>query len=226
MTEMTTEPNTSLVEIRERFFSALLSDVLDDLGYMDQAMPHTIRPLDESSVMVGRARTALFLEIYERPAAGENPYELEIKLVDSLQPDEIPVFACGTSGRIAPWGGLLSTAANYRGSAGAVMDGFVRDIREIRAIGFPVFHGGIAPVDCKGRGKIVALDVGIQCAGVKVRSGDLVFGDVDGVVVVPREIEDEALRCASDRLKGERNTLAELAAGESLASVFKKYGIL
>lgn len=226
MTETRTEAYPSLAAMRESFFSALLSDVLDDLGHVNQALPHTIRPLDETSVMVGRARTALYLEVYERPAPGENPYELEIQLVDSLKRDEIPVFACGASGRIAPWGGLLSTAANYRGSAGALMDGYVRDIREIRALNYPVFHAGIAPVDSKGRGKIVALDVGIHCAGVKVSSGDLIFGDIDGVVVIPRAVEAEAVRRAAERLKGERNTKAELEAGETLANVFAKFGIL
>ncbi|MBX3538802.1 MAG: RraA family protein [Chelatococcus sp.] len=226
MAETRIDAYPSLRDMRELFFSALLSDVLDDLGYVNQALPHTIRPLDEGSVMVGRARTALYLEVYERPHPGENPYELEITLVDSLKRDEIPVFACGMSGRIAPWGGLLSTAANFRGSAGALMDGCVRDTREIRAIGYPVFHGGIAPIDSKGRGKIVALDVGIECAGVKVASGDLIFGDVDGVVVVPRAVEADVIRRASERLKGERNTLAELAAGETLANVFAKFGIL
>ncbi|EKF42135.1 RraA family protein [Nitratireductor indicus] len=226
MATLETEPQPTLIELRERFFTALLSDVLDDLGYMNQAMHHTIRPLDSSLVMVGRARTALCMDVYERPAPGENPYELEIKLVDDLKADEIPVFACGTSGRMAPWGGLLSTAAKFRGSAGAVMDGLVRDTREILAAGFPVFHGGIAPLDCKGRGKVAALDVGIECSGVKVNSGDLVFGDADGVIVVPQEIEARVLEVAQERLRGERNTLADLEAGERLATVFAKYGIL
>src|ERR1700754_5242159 len=116
-----------MAKVREQFFSALLSDVLDGLGYVNQAMPSTIRPLDDALVMAGRARTALYLEVFEQPAPGENPYELEIQLVDSLKVDEIPIFCCGKSGRIAPWGGLLSTAAKYRGSSGAVMDGMVRD---------------------------------------------------------------------------------------------------
>ena len=226
MATLHTKPETSLSDLKQRFYTALLSDALDDLGYMSQAMHHKIRPLDASLVMVGRARTALCMDVYDRPGPGENPYELEIRLVDDLKTDEIPVFACGSSGRIGPWGGLLSTAAKVRGATGAVMDGFVRDTKEIVAAGFPVFHGGIAPLDCKGRGKVVALDVGIECAGVKVHSGDLVFGDADGVVVVPQEIEAKVIAAAQERLRGERNTLADLEAGESLASVFAKYGIL
>lgn len=214
-----------LNEIRSKLFCALLSDVLDALGCMDQALPARIRPLDEASVMVGRARTALFADIYE-VTPNVNPYELEIALIDSLKPDEIPVFACGATGRIAPWGELLSTAAKTRGAAGALMDGMVRDIKAIRAMGFPVFHGGIGPLDSKGRGKIVAADVPIECAGVRVAPGDLIFGDADGVVVVPKALEERALAAAFEKLKGERNTLAELRAGAKLGEVYAKYGVL
>lgn len=214
-----------LNEIRGKLFCALLSDVLDALGCMDQALPARIRPLDEASVMVGRARTALFADIYE-VTPNVNPYELEIALIDSLKPDEIPVFACGATGRIAPWGELLSTAAKTRGAAGALMDGMVRDIKAIRAMGFPVFHGGIGPLDSKGRGKIVTIDVQIECAGVRVAPGDLIFGDADGVVVVPKALEERALAAAFEKLKGERNTLAELRAGAKLGEVYAKYGVL
>ena len=214
-----------LDDIRSKLFASLLSDVLDSLGCMHQALPPSIRPLDDASIMVGRARTALFMDVYE-VRDGENPYENEIALIDSLQPGEIPVFACGKTGRIAPWGELLSTASKVRGASGALMDGLVRDIRAIRAMGFPVFHGGIGPLDSKGRGKIMAVDVPIECAGVKVAPGDLIFGDADGVVVVPQAIEAEVLAAAFEKLKGEKSTLADLQAGIPLGAVFAKYGIL
>ena len=157
----------SLADIRTRLFASVLSDCLDSAGVMDQALPSRIRPLDEASVMVGRARTAQFMEV-DHHEAGTNPYELEIALIDSLARDEIPVFACSNPDRIAPWGELLSTAAQVRGAAGALMDGCTRDIKAIRAMDFPVFHGGIAPLDFKGRGRVMALDVPVRCAGVKV----------------------------------------------------------
>ncbi len=198
---------------------------MDALGHMNQAMPAHIRPLDDASIMVGRARTALFMDVYD-VKEGENPYENEIALIDSLMPDQIPVFACGKTGRIAPWGELLSTASKVRGAAGALMDGLVRDIRAIREMGFPVFHGGIGPLDSKGRGKIMALDVPVECAGVRVCPGDLIFGDADGVVVVPQAIEQAVLAAAFEKLKGEKSTLADLRAGISLGEVFARYGIL
>ena len=211
--------------IRNKLFSAVISDCLDQAGYTKQALPSRIRPLDEASVMVGRARTAAFMEVFHVPQ-GSNPYELEIALIDSLQPDQIAVFSCSNPARVAPWGELLSTASRVRGAAGALMDGCVRDIRPIKAMGFPVFHGGIAPLDSKGRGKIMAIDVPIECAGVPVNSGDLVFGDADGVVVIPREAEAAVLALAFEKVTGEKNTLRDLQRGDKLADVFARYGIL
>jgi len=214
-----------LAELADTLFCSVISDCLDQVGVREQALPPRIRPLDENLVMVGRARTALFMDVYA-VTPGENPYALEMALIDSLKPGEIPVFACGASGRIAPWGELLSTAAKVRGAAGALMDGGVRDIKAIRAMTFPVFHGGIAPLDSKGRGIVKAIDVPIECAGVAVAPGDLIFGDADGVVVVPKSVEAEVLALAFQKITGERNTLRDLQAGESLASVFAKYGVL
>ena len=215
----------ALSNIRTRLFASVLSDCLDSAGAMDQALPSRIRPLDEASVMVGRARTAQFMEV-DHHEAGTNPYELEIALIDSLARDEIPVFACSNPARIAPWGELLTTAAQVRGAAGALMDGCTRDVKAIRAMGFPVFHGGIAPLDSKGRGRVMAIDVPVRCAGVKVASGDLIFGDADGVVVIPRAIESQVLTLAFEKIKGEKRTLDDLRAGEKLGDVFAKYGIL
>jgi 4-hydroxy-4-methyl-2-oxoglutarate aldolase len=215
----------SLSDIRTALFASVLSDCLDSAGAMDQALPARIRPLDEASVMVGRARTAQFMEV-DAHEPGTNPYELEIALIDSLKDGEIPVFACSNPARIAPWGELLSTAAQVRGAAGALMDGATRDVKAIRRMGFPVFHGGIAPLDSKGRGRVMAIDVPVRCAGVKVASGDLVFGDADGVVVIPQAIEAQVLALAFEKIRGEKRTLDDLRAGEKLGDVFAKYGIL
>lgn len=213
-------------KLKAELYSAVLSDTLDALGHPKQAMRPFVRPLDEAAVLFGRARTGLFMPYYHVPE-GENFYELEIALVDDLKPGEVAVFACdGPTDRIAPWGELLSTAASYRGAVGCVTDGLVRDVRQIRAMGFPVFHGGIGPLDSRGRGRMMAKDVPVECAGVLVRSGDLVFGDVDGVVVIPQEIEDAVLEAALEKVKGENTTRDELARGLKLADVYDKYGVL
>jgi regulator of RNase E activity RraA len=216
---------TSLSDIRQRLSSTLLSDALDGVGQRDQAMDPRLRPLDEGIVLCGRARTGLYLEVHH-VEPGENPYELEIRLVDDLKADEVAVLATNGSRRIGPWGELLSTAARARGTAGCVTDGLCRDVAAIRRMGFPVVSGGIGPRDATGRGKIVAIDVPVRVGGVMVLPGDLVFGDVDGVVVVPRAFEAEVLALAIEKAEAEDTVRAELAAGESLEEVFARHRIL
>jgi len=170
--------------LRNVLYSAVLSDVLDSFGRPNQAMKPFIRPLDDILVLFGRARTGLDMNAYS-VAEGENPYEIEIALVDDLKPSDVAVFGCGgPTDRIAPWGELLTTAARCRGAVGCVTDGLVRDVRAIRQAKFPMFHGGIGPLDSKGRAKMMAMDTPIACGGVLIASGDLIFGDVDGVVVI------------------------------------------
>lgn len=206
--------------------AAVLSDVMDVLGLMNQAMRPFVRPLDENLVLAGRARTGLYRLAYE-VREGENPYEVEIALVDDLKPGDVPVLACnGPTQRIAPWGELLSTAAQARGAAGCITDGLVRDVRQIREMRFPVFHGGIGPLDTKGRAMMVQRDVPVECAGVKVSNGDIVFGDVDGVVVIPQERAAEVLAKAKEKVAGEGRTRDELRQGRLLREVFEKYRIL
>jgi 4-hydroxy-4-methyl-2-oxoglutarate aldolase len=214
-----------LQSIGRTLYTAVLSDVLDELGFREQAMPPSIRPLDDDLVMVGRARTGVYREVYS-VVAGDNPYALEIALVDDLKPGDVVVLGCGGSTRIAPWGELLSTAARARGAAGCLTDGFVRDIKPIRRMRFPVFHGGIAPLDSKGRGKVAEINVPIHCAGVDVSPGDLVVGDADGVIVIPRAVEAVALEKAFAKVRGENDTREELERGTKLADVFARHGIL
>jgi 4-hydroxy-4-methyl-2-oxoglutarate aldolase len=206
--------------------AAVLSDVMDVLGLMNQAMRPFVRPLDENLVLAGRARTGLYMLAYEA-REGENPYEVEIALVDDLKPGDVPVLACnGPTQRIAPWGELLSTAARARGAAGCITDGLVRDVRQVREMRFPVFHGGVGPLDTKGRARMVQRDVPVECAGVRVRDGDIVFGDVDGVVVIPQERAAEVLARAKEKVAGEGRTRDELRQGRLLREVFEKYRIL
>ena len=211
--------------ILTKLYVAVVSDVLDSLGHTNQAMAAGIRPLDDSLVLAGYARTGLYQDIYHI-AKGENPYELEIALIDDLSADDVPVFACGASGRIAPWGELLSTASRARGAAGCVTDGLTRDIRAIREMRFPVFHGGIGPLDSKGRGKASQIDVPIECGGVRIEPGDLVFGDADGVVVIPAALEQQVLASAFEKVSGENKTRQDLANGVKLRDVFERYGVL
>ena len=224
-TEFIPRINKALPDGCDQLNPAILSDVLDDLGITNQVMSIGMRPLDESLTLCGRARTGAYMEV-PYLEEGINPYRLEIALVDDLRKNDVAVLSCGGSSRIAPWGGLLSTAAKARGSAGCVTDGYVRDIMEIRRLEFPVFAGGVAPLDSKGRGQIMSTDVPVICDGVRICPGDLVVGNADGVVVVPQEHELNVMAKTLEKHIGEDNSINELRAGNYLRDVFDKYGIL
>jgi regulator of RNase E activity RraA len=204
-------------------YSAVLSDACDAAGRRDRAFGSDIRPLDESKILVGRAKTVVWAPMYHIP---DRPYDKEIAAVDSLEAGEVFVMSVGRSAQIVPWGELLSTAALARGGRGAVLDGLVRDTPRIKAMGLPVFCTGRRPYDSCGRGIVVDYDVPLAIDGVSVAPGDLVFGDADGVVVVPRAVEAEVIERAWAKVAGENTTRDALLAGMSLGEVYRKHGIL
>jgi regulator of RNase E activity RraA len=209
--------------IEKNLYTAVLADSLDEMGLREQAMRETIRPLSTDLVFAGWARTISCMDVYH---TSPNPYEIEIEAVDSLMPGEIAVVATGDSKRNAPWGELLSTAALSRGARGAVIDGFVRDVKKIQTLGFPVFATGIKPVDSRGRGVVVDYNVPVGCGGVLVEPGDLVVADFDGVIIVPAASVAEAVRLATDKVTRENHSRAELMDGKLLSDVYRKYGVL
>ena len=214
-----------LDQARNKLYTAVISDTLDGMGILSQALPPGVRPLDESLVLCGRARTGLYMPVYHDDEALDI-YEHEIALVDDLRPGDVAVFSCAGNSRIAPWGELLSTAARARRAHGCVTDGLVRDVRMIRDMGFPVFAGGIGPLDTKSRAKMMMADVPSEIGDAKISPGDIIFGDVDGVVAIPAGVASEVLALAMQKVMEENNVRDELAAGAKLKDVFDKYGIL
>lgn len=213
-------------DLARLLYTPVLSDVLDGFGLMHQALRPFVRPLDESLVLFGRARTGQYARA-TLPSPDHNPYELEMDLIDGLQPGEVAVLACdGPTDWIAPWGELLSTAARARGAAGCVTDGLVRDVARIRAMRFPVFHGGIGPLDTRNRAEMVEMDTAVIVAGTRIASGDWILGDVDGVVVVPADRAEQVFRAALDKIAAEDTTRSELEAGDTLRAVFARHGVL
>ena len=204
-------------------YSAVLSDVLDTLGYRDQAMTADIRPAWNGAVIVGRAHTVLSSDVYHAP---ENPYDMEIAAIDSVPPNHVVVAGTNKSTRTCMWGELLSTATRARGGRGAIIDGHTRDVRAIEDMGFPVFSTGMRPVDSFGRGRIVSYAEPVVCGGVLVREGDIVFADIDGVVVVPREVEEEAIRRAREKARGEKAMRQRLLEGKTLREAYDEFGFL
>lgn len=212
-----------LVILRERLYTAVVSDVLDRQGLLEQAMSARIRPLEPRMRLVGRAHTVLTADIYQRP---ENPYEKEIASVDSLKPGDVMVAATNGSERTCLWGELLSTAARARGAAGALIDGHTRDVARILEMGFPLFCTGFRPVDSSSRSIVVDYDCPVLCGGVIVHPGDVIFADIDGVVVIPRDRLEETVRAALEKVEAENSSRKMLEEGYLLRDVYDRFGVL
>ncbi|HXH12207.1 MAG TPA: RraA family protein [Alphaproteobacteria bacterium] len=207
----------------QKLASSVLSDVLDTQGYRDQVMRAAIRPLSPEAVVAGRAMPVLYAEVFEIP---DKPYQMEIEVVDSLRPDDVLVAYAPATAKAALWGGLLSTAARARGARGAVIDGMTRDVKQITGMAFPVFVRGVSPLDAKGRLRAYAYRCAIECGGVLVEPGDIIFGDADGVVVIPQDVAVETVSEALHKVEAERLTEEELKKGSLLRDVYARYGVL
>lgn len=215
--------NVDFTKMKEKLYSAVIVDVLDALGYRNQAMNNNIRPLETTDIVVGRAFTVLATDVYEIP---EHPYKMELEACDHLKKDDVLVAT--TNGSVASgfWGELLSTVCMVNGANGAVIDGPTRDTRKIRKMNFTLFARGVNPLDSKGRTDVIAYDVPIICGGVPVKTGDIIFGDFDGIAVIPQEIEDEVLKLAFEKVAAEDVVRNEVLNGVSATEVYNKYHIL
>lgn len=212
-------------DCRARLNSAAIADSLDSLGFHRQVLTPGIKALDPALPLCGLARVGIYMPIYHDDEQ-MNVYEHEIALVDSLQKDDVPVIVCHGLQRISPWGELLSERSAYLGAAGMLTDGSVRDTSRIQAMKFPVYCASTNPTDTKYRGKLMLYDVPGEIAGVRVESGDLVFGDIDGTVIVPRSILHDAVARALEKVSAENVVRDEIRAGGTLADIFAKHGIL
>jgi 4-hydroxy-4-methyl-2-oxoglutarate aldolase len=209
--------------MRQALYTAVVADVLDALGRREQVLSGTWQRTGGAGLLVGRAKTTLWEEINTQDP---RPYELELQAVDACRPDELLVAAAAGSTRSGIWGELLSTAAANRGCAGALIDGAVRDTAQMNSMGFLTFARGTCPRDSLHRQRVIAIDVNVAIDDVQIAPGDLVFADSDGVVVVPRAVEQAALEQAWEKVTAENRVREEIRAGDSAAEVFRKYGVL
>ena len=206
-------------------YAAVISDILDQLGYRHQVMTAQIRPIDLAfqGAVVGRAATVRYAPQYEVPP---EPYTTIIAAIDALQPGDVPVLATGGLESATFWGELFSNAARARGARGAVMDGYHRDTRKILQLGFPVFSTGSRPVDVAGRAQAVDFGRPVVCGGVLVRPGDIIFAEIDGIVVIPQEVARETVDRAFQKVATEDRARMDLRAGALLSQVWQTYKVL
>lgn len=216
---------------RGELHTAVVGDIMDKLGFRSQFLPPEIRPLRDDMVVVGRAMTVLGADVHEEEGGGGSnpvlarPFGLMLDALDDLRRNEVYLCA-GPPPRYALWGELMSARAIRCGAAGAVLDGYSRDTRGILALGFPTFSHGPYAQDQAPRGKVIDFRVTLMVGGVRVRPGDIVFGNIDGVCVVPRAIEEETFARALEKAHGEKTVLKAIQGGMPSRAAFEKFGIM
>ncbi|MDA0588209.1 MAG: RraA family protein [Planctomycetota bacterium] len=213
----------TLSMMREKLYCAVVCDALDSLGLTNQSPRIELPPQTVETFLVGRCRTTLWSDMFHEDPS---PYELELKAVDACQPDDVMIAAAGGSIRSGVWGELLSTAASNAGCIGAIIDGAVRDVRQMREMKFPVYARGRCIYDSMNRQRVVDLDVPVEIDGVIFAPGDLVLADCDGIVVVPQAAEEEAIRRAWQKVHDENVTRDAIKGGMKATEAYEKYGVL
>ena len=217
--------------MRQRLFPAVVGDILDTMGCLKQFLTPTIRPLRSDMVIIGRAMPVLEANCFaaQEPAGqlplSRQPFGLLFQALDDLKANEVYV-ATGCSANFALWGGLMTTRAMHLKAAGAVLDGYSRDTPEVLASGLPVFSYGGYAQDQGPRGKVVDYRVAVEIHGVRIAPGDIVFGDLDGVLVIPHQVEEEAIRRALEKASTENKVRDAIAAGMSTVEAFKTFGVM
>jgi 4-hydroxy-4-methyl-2-oxoglutarate aldolase len=207
---------------RGELYTPVVGDILDDLGYSHQFLPQPIQPLREEMKVAGRAMPVVMIDVYGKQ---KQPFGKLTEALDQLQAGEI-YLASGGEMRCAYWGEILTATAKKRSAVGAVINGFHRDTPKVLEQNWPVFSRGRFAQDSAVRTQVVDYRCPIEVGQVKVEPGDLVFGDLDGVVIVPRRIEAEVIERALAKARGEKLVRKEIEAGMSSTAAFKKYGIL
>lgn len=217
--------------IRRELFTCVVGDVMDKMGLLHQFLPPQIRPLHPDMVVIGRAMPVLAVDVFEEKVTGahnevmKKSFGLMLEALDDLKANEIYVNT-GSSPRNALWGEMMSTRALKLGATGAVLNGYSRDTRAVLKLNFPTFSWGPYAQDSAPRYKVVDFRIAIEIAGVRVRPGDFLFGDIDGACVIPQEASEEVFNKALEKARGEKLVRKALEEGSSAVDAFKKHGIM
>ncbi len=217
--------------MKTELFSAVIGDVMDKMGYLHQFLPPRIQPLVPNMIVVGRAMPVLEADCFgEISQSGNNPvtskrFGLMLEALDDLKKNE--VYICtGSSPTYALWGELMSCRAMKCGASGAVVDGYSRDTKGILELNFPTFSYGKYAQDQGPRGKVIDFRIPLEINGVWIDPGNIVFGDMDGVCIIPKKIEKEVIKAALEKAKGERIVQKAIKQGMTACEAFAKYGIM
>ena len=213
--------------MRHELYSAVIGDIMDKQGYIHQFLSPRIRPLHDKMIVAGRAMTVLEMDMNRINDSNllNKPFGLMLEALDDLKRNE--VYICtGASDTYALWGELMATRAKKTGSAGAVVDGYSRDTHGVLALDFPAFSYGCYAQDQAPRGKVVDFRIPLTFGEVKVNPGDIVFGDIDGVCVIPKLIEEEIIIKAFEKANDEKIVKQKIEEGMPCCEAFAKYGVM
>lgn len=216
---------------RTYLYTAVVGDIMDMLDFKTQFLPPQIQPLRDDMVVIGRAMPVLEADDDGGEGPGRvneilnRPFGLMLRALDDLRENEVYVCS-GSSPTYALWGELMSTCAMNQGAAGAVVDGYSRDTRGILKLNFPTFSHGRYAQDQRPRGKVIDFRCSIKLGEVVIRPGDIIFGDLDGVCVVPRAIETEVMTRALEKARGEKRVFEAIKQGMKAQQAWDTYGIL
>jgi len=216
---------------KKELFVALVGDVLDKMGYLHQFLSPNIKPVRSDMVVIGRAMPVLEADVFTESAKQTNnpmmekPFGIMFEALDNLKENEVYICS-GASPRYALWGGLMSTRALKLKAEGAVVDGYSRDTNEIERLNFPTFSLGTYAQDQGPRGKVIDYRIPIEFNGILVNPGDVVYGDRDGVLIIPEDAVEEAFSGAIEKARGEKLVQKALEEGMSTVDAFNKFGIM
>ncbi len=215
--------NYDLEALKGVLYSGILCDVLDQMGYRNQALSGELTGLVDGTVILGPAFTSIGTEVYSMPP---DPLTAQCRVVDRLGEGEIYVLATRGNYNCAVFGELFATAVKGRKGAGVLLDGYARDMRALREMDFPLFFRGKSPKTSKGRCEINECQIPVLIDGVTIHPGDYIFGDIDGVVVIPKERFEEVVAAALATIKKEDEVRVRLQNGDSLQQAYADIGAI
>lgn len=224
------DDNELFAMMKKELYSAVIGDILDKMNYRHQFLPQRIQPMREEMVVAGRAMPVLEADAFEELSDGQNPimkknFGLMLEALDDLKENEVYICS-GSSPSYALVGELMCTRMKILKAAGAVVNGFHRDTRGILELNFPCFSYGRYAQDQRPRGKVIDYRVPIEMDGVRINPGDIIFGDLDGVLVIPKEVETEVIQKAYEKATGEKMVAEAIRGGMSTVESFAKHGIM
>lgn len=213
-------PDEELLKRYEKIYTGAINDVLREFTYLDQALPIRIKALREYQTVAGFAFTVKSSS--STRVSGEMEYRT--KMLDEMHPNAFVVYDTSGDEESTSWGGVMTATAKGKGVKAACVDGGIRDTHQILSADFPVFYKYRSSNGSLGRCLITDYQVPIQIDKCFIKPGDVIMGDVDGVLCVPRQIAYDVLCRAEEIKENEKKIFGWVEEGQSAKEISDKGG--